>query len=208
MQKNAIITLVVGLIVGGLAMWLLMGLTGLGSTMVLNYSGTQKTANQNGILTTGTPTPSPTANNGLVTSEDYDSKCTDFTNLGPYTGEWTSDGEEFSMDFMIDGTKCGDTFTATKGSVSRVNTALGNAEKNDETPEEQVAILPLTAGDTDNFASVKRDIMDDTSATNVGVDDEFMESTKTSLLESGIVDAKDWSNRKLFWMIVIIIILL
>jgi len=41
MSKNAIFALVVGLIVGGLAIWLMFGLTDVG-TMIINYQGTSK----------------------------------------------------------------------------------------------------------------------------------------------------------------------
>lgn len=69
MSKNATIGLVVGLVIGGLAVWLLMAFTGVGETMILRMSNSTKVKTSNPVVQQGQELTA----NGLTVTTPTDS---------------------------------------------------------------------------------------------------------------------------------------
>ncbi len=119
MQKNAITSLVIGLIIGGLAVWLLMGFTNLGSTMILNYSGTQKTEDQGSTV----KTPTTSTGSSVVSGNEFTVNDLEIPNM---TGK---NGKQFSAKMNASGKKMtsaagADTAVVTKVVITEISPGL------------------------------------------------------------------------------------
>jgi hypothetical protein len=154
MQKNAIIALVIGLIIGGLVIFLVMGFTDVGSTMVINFKGEKSEP--------VAKLSEPQAITGTGGDEKISVQCESKTvTINP---TWTKNNTEYSFTANLIGNKCADNFIVNTVKIVTMNTALADKDAT-ETPVLRAAVdsaktislatwdsfFPSGPNDTSNF---------------------------------------------------------
>ncbi len=171
MDKKNVISLVLGLIIGALAIWLVMSFTTLGSTMVLRYNGV--TSN----TTTPTPTPTSTQVSGLKANTQgapLSVQCQTY-NIDTQKFEWTSNGTKYWMDGKVTGKKCGDTFTITEANLVDMSDTAKTKDRQIKSPTtvEIAGAMPNTSSDTSNVQTIATNIKNATGASKIALSDNL-----------------------------------
>lgn len=178
MDKKNVISLVLGLIIGALAIWLVMSFTDLGSTMVLRYSNVTKPT------TTVTPTPTATQVSGLNANTQgapLSVQCQNYS-IDTQRFEWTSNANKYWMDIKISGEKCGDTFTITGADLIDMNDNVKMKDRQIKNPTfvDIASTMPNTDSDTINAPEIASKIETATGATKIAFSNNLQNSLQIS----------------------------
>ncbi len=178
MDKKNVISLVLGLIIGGLAIWMITLFTNGGSTMILRHGNTSNPTNS--VI----PTPTPTQIlDGEIGTEGkpLNVQCQNY-NIGTQRFEWTTNGTGYWMKSEMSGEKCGKTFTIKEIDLVDTSDSLKTKDQQNKNPSavDIVNIMPNTDSDTNNFKTIVSNIKTATGASSIAISDNLKNGPRIS----------------------------